>query len=247
MGELAEKRVEIKVVREFHEILGLAVPDLTRRTASIVKQAAGDELPEKFTVDLAMLTDETNRQIELGADDILNAEDVRQEGFDCLKTADMIRLQFTSPAEQYKKLMIAKVRDLMKPLFDANVRLFDILKAKEQARRDEERRVQEEHDRKVREAAEAARKQTETNKAISKGMIGGDASHIKTVEPEAVPMQITYPTAKVTSASSRVDKDKIEAAIEKGVRSIPGVEIKQVWTFSVMKASDVPEEYRTLK
>ncbi len=228
MGELAKKRVEIKVVQKIQDIIGGAVLDIAK-------------------VDLAALTAKTNRQIELGADNAKDAESIRQDGFDSLKAAKAIRLQFTGPAEEYKKLMIKEVDDLMRPLANANVLLKDILNAKEQARRDKERKAQEEHDRKVREAAEAARKQTETNKAISKGMIGGDASHIKTVEPEAVPMQITYPTAKVTSASSRVDKDKIEAAINRGLRSIPGVLIKQIWVFEITKASDVPEEYRTLK
>ena len=226
--ELAKKRVEIKVVEEIHGIIGGAVVDIAK-------------------MDLTALTKETNRQIELGADNERDAERIRQGGFDALKAAKAIRLQFTEPVVQYQKMMIAKVDTLMSPLLAANTKLKGILNAKEQARRDAERKAQEEHDRKVREAEEAAAKQTANNKAISIGMVGGDASHIKVVEPEKVPAHITYPTTKVTSARSLPDNEKIQTAIDSGIHSIPGVEIEQVWTFKVIESKEVPEKYRSLK
>ncbi len=223
---LAEKRVEIKVVREIHDIIGGAILDIAKK-------------------DLAALTKETNRQIELGADNERDAENVRKDGFDSLKAANAIRLQFTDPVVKFQKMMIAEVNDLMKPLADANVRLKSILNAKEQARRDAERKAQEEHDRKVREAAEAAAKEEERRKNISLGK--GGTGDVKPVEPEKVPVKITYPTTKVTSARSLPDNEKIQAAIDSGIHSIPGVEIEQVWVFKIIESKQVPEKYRSLK
>lgn len=40
------------------------------------------------------------------------------------------------------------------------------------------------------------------------------------------------------------DRDKIQAAIDNGVREIKGVYIYPVWTFKVLEAKDVPDEYK---
>lgn len=44
---------------------------------------------------------------------------------------------------------------------------------------------------------------------------------------------------------AQVDKEKVQAAIDAGVREIPGLHIYPVWTFKVLELKRVPEEYRT--
>ena len=53
------------------------------------------------------------------------------------------------------------------------------------------------------------------------------------------------PAAERTSFVKIVDSVKIQDAIDnKKVRSIPGVEIYQVWEFKVVDSSQVPDEYK---
>lgn len=43
---------------------------------------------------------------------------------------------------------------------------------------------------------------------------------------------------------AQVDREKVQAAVDAGVREIPGVVIYPVWTFKVLDLKAVPEEYR---
>ncbi len=231
--QLAERkeRVLIQVEQKIRDVIDAAANEICGR-------------------DIDALTKVTNRQIEKGLETIEDAkaaEATRKDGSDVLKAADAIRLEFTGPAETFKKNMIANVRKMMQQLGDANTKLFGMLKAKEQKRRDDEAAAQAEHDRKVREAAEAAAKKTEQNKAISVGMVGGDAGHIKEVEPEPVEPRIAFPKPKVTTARSLPDHDKIKAAIDSGLHEIPGIKIEQVWIYKIEESKLVPEKYRSLK
>jgi hypothetical protein len=44
----------------------------------------------------------------------------------------------------------------------------------------------------------------------------------------------------------QADKEKIQAAVDAGVREIPGVAIYPVWQFKVLDIKQVPEEYRKM-
>jgi len=48
----------------------------------------------------------------------------------------------------------------------------------------------------------------------------------------------------VSSLKLVVDSEKIQAAIDFGIREIPGVSIYQVWTFEVVEPKAVPDSYR---
>lgn len=51
---------------------------------------------------------------------------------------------------------------------------------------------------------------------------------------------------KLSGISTRdiVDKEKIQAAVDSGVREIPGVRVFCVWTFEVEDSKAVPQQYR---
>ena len=83
-------------------------------------------------------------------------------------------------------------------------------------------------------AAEEARRQ---KISIAKG---GDGTTIKPVE-RPVDMQ----KARSTDVKRRIpDRRKIQAAIDGGIRDIPGVSIYPVWKFDIIDAAGVPDEYR---
>lgn len=112
-----------------------------------------------------------------------------------------------------------------------------------------EAEIQEAKDKVIREAEEArraadeaARKEQERRENISKAK--GGTGEVAPVIPE----QITTPPVEhigmrsTTRTRWNVSHELIQAAIEDGVREIPGVRIFQVWTFEVEEAEKVPKE-----
>ena len=70
----------------------------------------------------------------------------------------------------------------------------------------------------------------------------------KAVEAEVVevPDQQKHVRAETGTVTfmAQVDKEKVQAAIDGGVREIKGLHIYPVWTFKVLDVKQVPEEYR---
>lgn len=70
----------------------------------------------------------------------------------------------------------------------------------------------------------------------------------KVVEAEVmeVPDQQKHVRAETGTVTfmAQVDKEKVQAAIDGGVRDIKGIHIYPVWTFKVLDLKQVPEEYR---
>ena len=105
--------------------------------------------------------------------------------------------------------------------------------------------MQAEHDRKVREAEEKARKEEQRRANISTAQ-GGDGN-FKPVEVEKVDRPISLEGMRnTTQVKSRACKDKIAEAVKNGIRTIEGVKIYQVWVFDITDAKAVPEEFRKL-
>lgn len=109
---------------------------------------------------------------------------------------------------------------------------------------------------KMKEEAEQRRLQLEAKKLAEQQQLEeaeqaeamGDKAQVeeilaRPVQPVAVVMTSAVP--KATTAIRRIpDIAAIAAAVQKGVRSIPGVSIYQVWEFKVVEAQDVPDQYK---
>lgn len=62
---------------------------------------------------------------------------------------------------------------------------------------------------------------------------------------ERPPVVLPKSTPKLATTIRKVpDVDKIEEAVKRGVRSIPGVHIYQAWQFKVLEPKNVPDAYR---
>lgn len=169
------------------------------------------------------------------------------------------------------KVKVKKIDDGYKPLLDRLEAVDDHLKAemlsfrqREIVRQREEARLAEvENDRRRQKAeadaqAERERVAAETmQKATAAGFTATEAVELTTLEvsdvkaqvvaaveaPAPIPTKI-YSDLGASQIARVVDRAKISAAVEQGVREIPGVRIYQVWNYEIIEAKSVPDEYR---
>lgn len=189
---------------------------------------------------------DTNTALERGVktdETAVQADAVVAEGRQAVKIVNEVRLSFTRPIDQGKKNLMDEVERMLAPLKDGNNRLNTMCIKRAQEIQAEADRIAAENERRIKEAEEAARKREEHNRNISLGK-GGDGN-VAPVQPEPVaPVVSTAGMRSTTRMRSIVAPDKIQAAMDEGVREIPGVSFFQVWQFEVTDSKAVPKKYR---
>lgn len=226
--------------------------ELQKQTAEImyatpIFDAINEAVVKTIKKDVAELTNDTNHHIGLGLETPETARDadaVVKDGRLAMKIVNDVRLLYTRPIDAGKKLLMDEVKAFLHPLTEANTKLDGMLLAKERERQRLEAEARREVEEQQRAAEEAARKETERRSNISLAK-GGDGD-VKPVEAEKFDQPITYGPRAATQTRSIPDLEKIKAAVDSGVREIPGVKIYQVWEFTVDESKLVPEEYRKL-
>ncbi len=199
-----------------------------------------------FRKNLTEINTDLNTRIEagVGSDSLLrDANACVQDGRKAIKIVNEARLQFTRPIDQAKKDIMAEIESLLYPTVDAVQKLDGIVMAKAAEIRAAEAKARREHEEAQAAAALAAQKEEERRKKISEAQ-GGDGSNIKPVEVEQVAAPIVANMRNTVRIKRIKDPEKIQAAIDVGARSIPGVRIYQIWTFEITDASKIPDEYR---
>jgi len=193
------------------------------------------------------LVADTNTAIERGVKTVETARDAEtmtQSGRQAIKAINAIRLDFTRPIDDGKKRLMDEVKSLLKPLVDANDKLnkmgmdrlaeLRVAQAKAEAEAAEAQRL----------ADKKAFDEEQRRIKISKSQ-GGTGENIKPVVAEKVAQPVnTLQFTNTVKVRSIVSRDKIQAAIDEGIRTIQGVKIFKVWQFEVTDSKAVPEEYR---
>lgn len=197
---------------------------------------------------LAELTVEVNDAIELGVkteSNAADAESIYQQSNKAVKVINEVRLAYTRPIDDGKKRLMDEVKNLLKPLVDSSVKLDGMLLERKRKIREAEAKARAEAEEKQRATDEVARKREETNKKISIAK-GGDGN-VEPVVAEKVQATITLTGIRDTTRTRSIpDKEKIQEAVDGGVREIPGVMIYTVWKFDITDSKIVPEEYRRI-
>ncbi len=199
-----------------------------------------------FGKNLTEINTDLNGRIEagVGSDSLLrDANACVQDGRKAIKIINEARLCFTRPIDQAKKDIMAEIESFLYPTTTAVKKLDGMVLAKDAENKAAEAKAKREHEEAQAAAALAALKREETNKRIS--LAKGGTGEVAKVEPEVIAQSIATFGIRGTVRTKRVkDLDKIQAAVDNGVRSIPGVRIYQVWTFEIIDAAKVPDEYR---
>lgn len=206
-------------------------------------------LAELIQKDLDELAVDLNKCIELGIKDDRLAREANAVVEDAIlaeKTVKEIRLSFTRPIDQGKKTFMEEVEKMLSPVVKAKNKLDGQLMDRTAKIKAKAARIKREAEEAQAAADKVARDREEHNRNISIGK--GGTGEVAKVEAEIIaqPVDLTS-TRSVVKTSSIVDKDKIEAAVTKGVRKIPGVKIFQIWVHVVEDHKKVPEEYRKLR
>ena len=216
------------------------------RTITPILDTINATLMRVLKKNLEELADETNRAIEKGVktdEYAADADTAIKRNFKAVKIVNEIRMQYTRPIDEGKKEIMQEVERILYPVTSSNKILDGLVMERvreiKAAEAEAQRKVEEEQ----RAAEEAARKEEERRRNISLAK-GGDGN-VKPVKAE-VPIQ---PVAQIgmmstTRTRSIPDKFAIAAAVERGVRKIPGVNIYQQWQFEILDSKKVPEEYR---
>lgn len=205
-------------------------------------------LAELFKRNLNEIEDETNRAIELGVktdDTATNAESAVQQARKAIKVVNEVRLQYTRPIDEGKKRLIAEVKNLLEPLDTSCIKLDAMVMQRAREIREAEEKAQREAEAAQREAEEAARKEQERRENIS--IAKGGNGEVAPVVPEKIVTPVSQIGMRSTTRTmSIVDRDKIQAAIDEGIRDIAGVKIFPVWQFTIEDSKLVPKEYRKI-
>lgn len=231
MNELVirDKTVEIKVVTPILNVLNRI-------------------LMREFKLNLNEVVDETNRAIELGVETDKNAGDAEntfQQARGTVKLGNEIRLFYTRPIDAGKKKLMSEVEAMLKPAVDSRDILDGMLLERKGKIEEAKEKARLEAEEKQRAADEAARKREETNRNISLGK-GGDGD-VKPVVAETIQTPIsTVGMRNTTRTRSIPDLEKIQLAVDDGVREIAGVRIYCIWKSEVTDSKKVPKEYRRM-
>lgn len=153
------------------------------------------------------------------------------------------QLSYTRPIVEGQKEVIKGFDSAFNKIEDPLERVNKLVMDRDAELKAEERRRQEEAEAAQLAADEKARKETERNRNISLGK--GGTGEVKIVEPEKINQPISIIAMTNPIRTKRIpDKDAIQLAVDKGLREIPGVKIKQIWVFDITEAKKVPDEYR---
>ena len=225
----------------------LAPQRVTLSFPTLITDCIGGHVSKVFEKSVEELTGNINEAIEKGVatdSTAASAESVAKQGLQVLKAAHNIRMEFTRPLDTAKTKCITQEREYLSQLQEATDKLNGMV-IEEAARKEREKqRLLDEAEAENRRREEAARKEEERRIAISQAK-GGTGENVKPVVVETVVAPVAHITMRnTTRLKSRVDDDKIRAAIDRGVRDIPGVRIYPVWNFVVEVAKEVPKEYR---
>lgn len=228
----------------------LAVQDKTieLKVVTPVLDVLNRILMREFKLNLNEVVDETNRAIELGVETDQNAADAEatfQQTRGTVKLGNEIRLFYTRPIDAGKKKLMSEVEDMLKPAVDSRDKLDGMLIERKRKITEAKEKAQHEAEEKQRIANEEAAKREETNRNISIGM-GGDGN-VKPVIAETIQTPIsTVGMRNTTRTRSIPDLEKIQSAVDEGIREIAGVKIYCVWQSEVTDSKKVPKEYRRM-
>ena len=229
-----------------NELTTLSTDRVTLSFPTLITDCIGSHIAKVFEKNVEELTAEINLGIERGAATAKTAgelESMYKRSRKAINAGEEIRKQFTSPLDRAKTLCITQQREYLKKLSDASDKARSILDERA-------RRLKEEEQKAIREAAEenqrrieAAQKEQARRDAISvaKGGKGGKPVEVETVTPTVAHISMN----QVTTMKHRVDEEKIQEAIDNGVRKIPGVYIYCVWKYDITDRSLIPTEYKS--
>lgn len=213
-------------------------PLLTSMNA-VVMEVVGKEI--------VALTEEVNTAIEKGVetdDNAKAAESTCTQGLNALKAAHEVRMEYTRPLDQVKDQLIKEEQRVKKQLMEGTARLDMMLKSRADRirREEEEARAKIAEENRLRE--EAARKEEERRANISKAK--GGVGNFKPVEVQKVVAPVVTRAGMRNTTKVRYIKDvvKIQAAVDNGVREIPGVRIYPVWQYEITDPTLLPMEYK---
>lgn len=228
-NELAvqDKTVELKVVTPILDVLNRI-------------------LMREFKLNLDEVVDETNRAIELGIKTDQNAADAEatfQQARGTVRLGNEIRLFYTRPIDDGKKRLMREVEDMLRPAVDSRDILDGMLLERKRKINEAKEKAQREAEEAQRVAEEKSRKEQERRENISKAK-GGDGN-VKPVVAETIQAPIsTIGMRNTTRTRSIPDLEKIQSAVDDGIREIAGVKIFCVWQSEVTDSKKVPKEYR---
>lgn len=221
------QRVEISIPTPILDVIDRSLARLLKKNLNEI------EVSTNAAIERGVQTDETAR----------DAEAVVQEGKKAIKITKEVRLQFTRPIDEGKKKLMGEVEKLLSPLVAGNTKLDQMVLERAREIKRKEAQAQREYEEKQRAAEAKARAEEERREKISLAQ-GGDGNH-RPVEVEPVTHPISVAGMRSTTRLRSIpDQEKIGQAVEDGIRDIPGVNIYQVWQFSVVEAKLVPKEYR---
>lgn len=218
------------------------------RVPTPILDTINSSLSSLFKKNLTELAADTNRAIERGVttdETARDADTIVGDGLKAIRVINEIRLQYTRPIDEGKKALMREVEALLRPLVYSNTTLSGLVMERaakiREAEAEAKRKVEEEQ----RATEAAARKEEERRKKIS--LAQGGNGNFKPVEVEAPVQPVSQIGMRSTTRTkSIVDNDAIKQAVDSGVREIPGVQIYQVWTWDILDAKEVPDEYRRL-
>lgn len=203
-------------------------------------------LARLFKKNISELANDVNRAIERGVatdETAREAESIVQDARKAIKVVTEIRLQYTRPIDEGKSRIIREVEALLRPLVDSNKTLDNLCLERDREIKRKEEQARREAEARQREAEEKARREEERRRKISIAQ-GGDGNH-KPVEVEAPITPVSQIGMRSTVRTRSIpDRDAIQAAVDNGVREIPGVRIFAVWQHEITDYKEVPKEYR---
>lgn len=197
---------------------------------------------------LSELTGEVNKAIELGVETETNAADaesIYQQANKAVKVIKEVRLAYTRPIDDGKKRLMDEVKNMLSPIVASKDKLDGMLLERKGKINKAKEKIRLEAEEKQRAADEAAAKEQTRRENISKGK-GGDGN-VKPVVAEKIQAPITTIGMRdTTRARSIPDLEKIQEAIDGGVREIAGMEIYCVWRFDITDSKKVPADYKKI-
>jgi len=221
--------VEVKITTPILDAIDKSLATLLRKNLNEIEEDTGR------AIERGVKTDETAR----------DAEAIVQDGRRAIKVVNEVRLQFTRPIDEGKKSLMREVENLLSPLATSNRKLDSMVMERQAEIRRAETEARREAEEAQRQADAEARAEEERRRKIS--LTKGGTGEVKPVVAEKIEQPISMAGLRsTTKVKSIVDKDKIDEAVEGGVREIPGVRIYQIWMFEVTDHTKVPEEYRKL-
>jgi len=230
-----------------NELTTLSTDKVTLRFPTLITDCLGSHIAKVFERTVEEITEELNLAIERGAATAATAGDLEakyKRSRKVINAGEELRKEFTSPLDRAKTLCITQEREYLKKLSEASEKARSILDERARRIAREKQAAIEEAARKNAEAIAAAQKEQQRREAISKAK--GGTGKVKPVIAETVTPTVAHlGLNQVTPMKHKVDEEKIQKAIDEGVRQIPGVNIYCVWKFDITDRSLIPVKYKS--